>query len=289
MVETLCPGVEKTVLPGGLACLKIKTPLLEALVTLQGAQVLEFKAQGQEPLLWVSPKAFFIPGKAIRGGVPVCWPWFGPSRTDAKLPQHGFARVQPWAMLSASSDADGQVGLSLGLEDSPETRRVWPFKFQLRLDLVFGSGLSVTLTAKNTDSQPWPWQAAFHPYLKVENLPACRLRGLQGLQFRNNPLPDLQPQNEEFLVLDHAVDRVYFQSPDQAQLQDGSGRTLMTFAKQGGSATVVWTPGPSPAKSPEDLPMESWKDFVCVEALTAFEQPLLPPGASAFLNMKLGR
>jgi glucose-6-phosphate 1-epimerase len=284
----LAEGVALIHGPGGRACVRIETPLVEALVSLHGGQLLSFKPKGQEPFLWLSPAAHFKPGVAIRGGVPLCWPWFGPWKGEGVQPQHGFARLRDWTVLATVVQADGSVRLALGFEADLETRQVWPHAFRLRLDLRLGAQLSLELTVENTGQQAWTWNGAFHPYLSTPDLSRCSLRGWQGLDFRHNPDQSRGHGPDAELGLGQALDRTYFKAPDRCELLD-QGRALTRIEKWGAVDGVVWTPGPSPAKSPADLPAELWKEFVCVEALSNAEGVLLQPGSAAKLGMRFSR
>ena len=285
----LAEGVALVHGPGGRACVRIDTPLVEALVSLHGGQLLSFQTKGQEPLLWLSPAAHFKAGVAIRGGVPLCWPWFGPWRGEGALPQHGFARLRDWVVLNTQVQADGSVRLALGFEDDLETRQIWPHPFRLRLDLRLDTQLTLELTVENTGTQALTWSGAFHPYLRSPDLSRCRLRGWQGLEFRHNPDQTRGLAGGEDLPLGQALDRTYFNAPDRCELMDDAGRTLTRFEKWGARDGVVWTPGPNPSKSPADLPPELWKEFVCVEALNSADGVVLEAGASAKLGLRLSR
>jgi glucose-6-phosphate 1-epimerase len=283
----LAEGVALVHGPGGRACVKIATPLVDALVSLHGGQLLAFQARGQEPLLWLSPAAHFKAGVAIRGGVPLCWPWFGPWKGEGIQPQHGFARLRDWVVVSADTKEDGAVQLALGFEDDLETRQIWPHRFRLRLDLRLGAQLGLELTVENTGQEAWAWSGAFHPYLRTPDLSACSLRGWDGLAFRHNPDQSRGQEGGGDLPLGRALDRTYFKAPDRCELVDAAGRALTRIEKWGALDGVVWTPGPSPVKSPADLPPELWKEFVCVEALNSADGAVLQPGASAKLGMRL--
>jgi glucose-6-phosphate 1-epimerase len=282
----LAEGVALIHGPGGRACVKINTASTNALVSLHGGQLLSFQAAGKEPLLWLSPAAHFKAGVAIRGGVPLCWPWFGPWKGEGAQPQHGFARLRDWTVLNTLVQADGSVRLSLGFDDDLETRQVWPHPFQLRLDLRLGAQLAMELTVQNPGQDPWSWSGAFHPYLRTPDLSRCRLRGWQGLGFRHNPDQSLGQDTEPELALGQALDRTYFKTPDRCELVDDAGRVLTRLETWGARDGVVWTPGPAPAKSPADLPPELWREFVCVEALSAAEGITLEAGATAKLGMR---
>ena len=285
----LAEGVALVHGPGGRACVKINTSLVEALVSLHGGQLLNFQAKGQPPLLWLSPAAHFKAGVAIRGGVPLCWPWFGPWKGEGDQPQHGFARLRDWVVLDASSQEDGSVRLSLGFDDDLETRQIWPHPFQLRLDLRLGAQLALELSVHNPGPEAWAWHGAFHPYLRVPDLSQARLQVWQGLEYRHNPDQSRHYDPAQDLALGQALDRAYFHAPDRCSLVDAAGKTLARIEKWGAHEGVVWTPGPDAPKSPADLPPELWKEFVCVEALSHAEPQVLEPGGTAKLGMRFSR
>ncbi|HXB98392.1 MAG TPA: D-hexose-6-phosphate mutarotase [bacterium] len=282
----LAEGVALVHGPGGRACVKIATPLVDALVSLHGGQLLAFQAKGRGPLLWLSPAAHFKAGVAIRGGVPLCWPWFGPWRGEGAQPQHGFARLRDWTVLGATAQADGGVRLALGFDDDLETRQIWPHSFRLRLDLRLDAQLSLELSVHNPGPDAWAWSGAMHPYLRTPDLSRCRLRGWQGLEFRHNPDQSRGHDQALELPLGQALDRTYFKAPDRCALVDEAGRPLVQVEKWGAQDGVVWTPGPSPAKSPADLPPELWREFVCVEALNGADGVVLQAGETAKLGMR---
>jgi len=135
--------------PGGLTAASITNERGSALITLQGAQVLSFIPEGEPDVLWVSEASHFEPGTAIRGGIPVCWPWFGNHPENSDLPAHGFARTSEWDVLETAILDDRGTRIVFGLTDSPETRRLWDHTFELRLSVTIGDALNVSLTTKN--------------------------------------------------------------------------------------------------------------------------------------------
>jgi glucose-6-phosphate 1-epimerase len=253
-------------------------------VSLMGAQLLSY---GE--LLWLSPSARFSQGMPIRGGVPLCWPWFGPHPTQAALPQHGFARVMTWTWVQAGRGGDGSVEVALELRDSPQSREWWDEAFGLRLELRFGEALELTLRVTNTGTKAWSHQAAFHPYLGVADLRRCRLLGLEGKAYlEKRGGKGMGRQDGQPLRMDEGLDRIYFDTAASCRLLDGSGGAL-DIAKTGAADSVVWNPGPGMQAPPADLPAPSWKDFVCVEALSSHLPGLLEAGASQAMSMRLGK
>ena len=137
----------------GLPIIDIQTPLASARVALQGAQVLAWRPDGMPPVLWLSGAAVFQAGRAVRGGIPVCWPWFGDRLGHSA---HGFVRTRLWELRDTRLDATGQVHLSLGLQDDADTRAVWDHAFDLELQVTVGTTLCLTLATRNTGPKPSP-------------------------------------------------------------------------------------------------------------------------------------
>jgi glucose-6-phosphate 1-epimerase len=137
-------------------------------ISLYGGHVLSYRPVGHSPLLFVSKASLFEPGKPIRGGIPICWPWFGPNPNPA-LPLHGFARIQQWS-LSATEYSSDVTEIRLSLSDSDLTRRLWPYAFELSLRIWLDQRLNLELTAVNRDAQPFTFTEALHPYLRVKNI-----------------------------------------------------------------------------------------------------------------------
>lgn len=231
-----------------------------------GAQVLEW-SDGDRELLFLSPGADLSGVGAVRGGIPVCFPWFGPR---PGLPQHGFARTSRWSVAHRADDR-----ISLSLRDDERTRAVWDHGFRATLDVVLSpDSLALELAVHNTSPDAWDFTAAFHPYFRVAD---SRTAGVRGI-----PADDAEAVHDALRagrVLDVRV-------PGRADptLEDGSA-ALAVGAGDAFDATQVWNPGAGHTLG--DLPGDSWREFVCVEPVRA-ESPLpLASGTSAVLRMTL--
>jgi glucose-6-phosphate 1-epimerase len=283
MSEWIAEGIQRCEGPGGLPCVRVSGPGALALISLQGAQVLEFGS-----VLWLSPTSHFKVGKSIRGGVPLCWPWFGPPITDTSLPQHGFARNLLWRLEAARRDVDQSAILSLELQDSTESQKLWPHAFHLRLQIRLGDAMDLELHVENTGTQAWDQQAAFHPYLRTPDVTRCHVSGLGGLDyFEKREGKGLGRQEDAALGLEGGLDRIYFDSPARCAIVHEDGTHFLEIEKEGAKETVVWNPGPDMENPPADLPASQWRDFVCVEALSSRKAEILQPGVSTRMAMRL--
>jgi glucose-6-phosphate 1-epimerase len=274
---TFAPG------PGGLATALVAGPPAEGSLVLQGAHVLHFQPRGQAPVLWHSQRSFFAPGRPIRGGIPVCWPWFGAHPADPGKPGHGFARTSAWEVVATSASQDG-VAIELGLAHRPETLALWPHPFSLRLRAFFGARLEVALQVANPGDQPFSFSAALHTYLAVSRASDIAVTGLEGCAFHDKV--GGAPRTQEGPVrISAETDRVYLDTAAECAVVDpGLGRRLC-IAKEGSRTTVVWNPWIAKAARLEDFGDEEYQGMVCVETANAPpDQRTLPPGAEHCLR-----
>jgi len=246
-------------------------------VYLDGAQVASWIPAGGDEQLFVSTRAQYGAGVSIRGGIPVCFPQFGPGL----LPQHGFARHCRWRVVELVLGEF--VVLELGRCDLPaqwlERAAAWPHEFQAQLRVeVSGSSLELTLQVTNTDRVPFEFTTALHPYFAVRDALTARVHGLAGLSYR-----DALQGGAEFVERGDAVtfpgnvDRVYYGAPDVLELHDGD--RVLRIEKRGFPDAVVWNPGPEGTASRVDFAPGDERQMVCVEAGAIREPVVLEPGA----------
>ena len=272
--------------PGGLPTAHISNPHAEGTLVLQGAHVLHFQPRDQQPVLWASQHSFYAPGRPIRGGIPVCWPWFGAHPTDPAKPGHGFVRTSAWQVLATGTSPDGTY-IDLGLDSSPATLDLWPHAFALRLRALFGAQLGVELHMHNPGDQPFSLTAALHSYFAVSQASGITITGLEGSPYFDKI--DAAAQRQEGPVrLSAETDRVYQETTAECRIEDpGLGRRICV-AKQGSHSTVVWNPWVAKAARMEDFGDEEYCQMVCVETANASpDQITLLPGSSHCLQAHL--
>ena len=267
---------------GDLPLLEIKNDLGTAVLALQGAHVLSFIPAGESDLLWVSPKAQFVSGKAVRGGIPLCMPWFG-GHPDG-LPSHGFARNSDWTLQAAEHCADGTTKVTLSMRDSEASRKVWPHAFHFELQIQVGRELVLKLTTHNTGDTAIPYTYAFHTYFAVEDYTRIAVQGLAGCTYIDTLGEVRRLQQVGDLTFSGTTDRVYLDVPSEQIIVDSARKIKIQSNSQ---SAVVWNPGEHAAKM-SDVTLAHHKGFICVERGDVFDNALsLAPGEQYTAQMTL--
>lgn len=246
----------------------INHPAATARVALNGAHVMEWKPAGQEqPVLYMSPDAILSPGKAIRGGIPVCWPWFGGHPTDASKPMHGFARNRPWELLRADAK-EGHVALLFKLESNEETKALWPHDFTCHLGISIGAALEVSLMTQNKGDTAFVLGEALHTYLTVGDIKQVTVKGLDETKYLDTVGERVMRDQVGDILFEEEVDRQYA-STSGVIIEDRALKRNLVVNKLGSGTTVVWNPWIEKSKRLADLPDEAYHGFLCVEAANA--------------------
>lgn len=252
-----------------------------ARIALHGAQVLSFQVHGEQDLLWTSESAVYREGAAIRGGIPICWPWFGPSLQMPPLQAHGFARNHFWSLASVLEQSDGSSVLNFSLTDTAQTRQLWPHGFILSLAVVVGRNLSVSLTMTNTDSLPVQITAALHTYLRVSEISRIAIRGLENTRYIDTLAANAVLSSPEAITFAAETDRIYFDCEDEVVIDDPLWPRKIKVAKTGSRTTVVWNPWVEKSSKMADFDRGGYQNMVCVEATNAADDSIaLAPGES---------
>jgi D-hexose-6-phosphate mutarotase len=267
---------------GGLERAVLRTPTSEAHVYLHGAHVTHFALHGQPPLLFLSSQSQFSDSKPIRGGVPICFPWFGPRNPDpvGASPMHGFARILPWSVLDMTP-GDPRTSISLGLTDSERTRQWWPHKFAARYTVTLTAhALSLELRVTNLDSSPITFEEALHTYLAVADSRAISIEGLDGVEYLDKTDNLARKRQSGPVTISAETDRVYLGTRSACIIRDPGNRREIVNTKENSDATVVWNPWIAKAKAMADFGDDEWQTMVCVETcnVNAHAVTLAPVG-----------
>jgi glucose-6-phosphate 1-epimerase len=264
----------------------ITGPSASAVVSTYGAHILSHKPNGQSDVLWLSDRSAFEEGKPIRGGIPVCFPWFGPHPSDPQKPLHGFARLLFWEVAGTGILPNGEPQLRLRLRDSAATLALWPHAFHAELIVTVGSTLKATLRCTNTDSGPLTYSDALHSYLAVKDISGVSINGLGGRKYLEGPsmtVPVLQQENA--LEIRSETNRRYLDSTDKCEINDPLAPRTIHVDKSGSRVTVVWNPWAEVSAKLPDMPDDGYKTMLCVESVNAYDDVVtLAPGESHDLS-----
>ena len=261
---------------GGLTYADIDNHGGRATLCLQGAHVVSYRPKSQQaPVVWVSDAARFAPGKSIRGGAPVCWPWFGAHASEASFPAHGFARTVDWEVTGSRKRNDARTELTLQLTESAQTRAMWPHPSRLTLTVVVGEQLELRLATTNTGAAPIAIGEALHTYLHVSDIGAVTVGGLEGATYHDKVDSFATRTQTGAIGFDGEVDRVYVDTPADCVIEDAGLKRRIRVAKTGSLSTIVWTPWKEKADKMGDLGAgssgEGWREMVCVESANAMD------------------
>lgn len=266
---------------GGLPCARVRGARADAEIYLHGGHVTRWQPHGAEPVLFLSRRATYAAGKAVRGGVPLVFPWFGPHPTDPQRPMHGFARTRPWRLLTTAPGPDGVTVIELALEDDEATRALWPSAFSLRYRVAVGATLTLALEVVNTSPAPFTLETALHTYLAVGDVEAVSIHGLEGARYIDKTDGMARKrQGADALRLNDETDRIFVGARERCVVDDPALRRRLVIDKAGSATTVVWNPWATKAATIADLEPDDWRRMVCVETANAADDALsLAPGA----------
>jgi D-hexose-6-phosphate mutarotase len=237
----------------------------------------------------MSAESRYDPGKPLRGGVPICFPWFGPKAGSPDAPLHGFARILPWVVARAGREADGSLRAVLELTAEASARGGFPRELSLSLAVTVSRSLRMELTVRNVDSAAVAYEEALHAYFAVSDVRQVRIRGLEGVAYVDKTAAlARRPGEREPVAIAAETDRVYLGAKGTVTIEDPGWRRRIVVGKSGSATTVVWNPWVAKAKAMPDFGDDEWTGMVCVETANAMDDAgTLPPGASHVMTATL--
>ena len=258
----------------GLPMLLVENRQARAVIALQGAHVMSFQPKGQREMLWISPKTLFESGKPIRGGIPLCLPWFGPHSED-KTWLHGFARTRQWTLVGSNTLADGATRLVLELSGEATLCALWPHDFLFHLEIVVGKTLRLEMTVENRGQAPAPLAFAFHTYFAVPDVAQAVISGLEGTSFIDKTDNLARKTQQGDVTISAMTDRVYLDVPARQVLKSSAGNISIESAAK---CAVVWNAWHND-KNVADIGEGNHVGYVCVERGDAADHAVtLAPG-----------
>lgn len=266
----------------GLIAADITNALGTASLCLQGGHLLSWHpVAAAEPVVWMSPATTFAPQTPIRGGIPICWPWFGAHGSEASFPAHGFARTQPWQVTGSRSLEDGSTEIALSFLPTTNTQTLWPHASRLDMLVNIGESLKIALITRNLGASDFTISEALHTYFHVSDVAQVQVDGLDSVHFHNKAAGWTQGDQTGSIGFAAEVDRVYIHTSACCTIVDPVLQRRIHINKLGSQSTVVWNPWQARATQMGDLGEDGWKRFVCVESGNALDNAVTVPAGQS--------
>jgi len=269
--------------PGGLPVAELSYKGATATVALHGAHVLSYVPASARPVLWLSDEAIFKDGKAIRGGIPVCWPWFADHPSEPNYPAHGVARTRSWRVA-----ATAPASITLELQATEATREHFPHDFILRLEATLSDALKIQLTVHNPSETPFTYTGALHTYFAISHIDQARVEGLDGRPYIDSNDGKARKTQVGPIRFQEEVDRIYLETADTCLVCDEGWDRTVRIGKDGSRSTVVWNPWIAKAQRMADFGDQEYQEMLCVETTNAADDAIaVPPGETHKLALTL--
>lgn len=264
---------------GGLPKIHIASPAANAELYLHGAHLTSWQPDDQEEVLFLSDRSHWEGGQPIRGGIPICFPWFRNKQGDPQAPKHGFVRIQSWQLDSVVLHPNASVTVVSSTVADDFSRRWWPYDFRLTYRLHIGRNLQLELIVANTGGTPFRFEEALHTYFHVGLAQRVQVRGLDGVAYLDNTDHNRRNVQSGALAFSKPTDNAYFDTESPVDLVDPVLHRTLTTAKENSASTVVWNPGREGAEAMPDFGAEEWQKMACIEASNVLACAItLPPG-----------
>jgi glucose-6-phosphate 1-epimerase len=255
---------------GNIPVVEIANKQATAQISLQGAHLLSWVPEGEDEVIWLSTEAIFKNGKSVRGGIPICWPWFGAHDQNSTYPAHGFARTELWEIISTQQLASGetQIGFRLNSASLDETvQKMFPLSTAVEYTLTVGASLKLELTSTNNGSADIVIGEALHTYFNIGDIRNAHVSGLDGKDYLDKPDNFKSKKQSGDISIDGEVDRVYINTQNDVVIDNRHRKIIIQ--KQGSQSTIVWNPGKQVAEKMADLGEEGYLQMLCVESANA--------------------
>lgn len=269
---------------GGAVLADVTTAAATATIMRQGAQLLAWAPAGQAPVIWLSPASHFTAGKPLRGGTPVCWPWFGAHPDDPAKPAHGFARNCDWEVVETARLGDA-VRVVLRLTPGSAQRELWPHSAELQMAVTVGEHLQLELTTRNTGTAPLTVTQALHTYFHVGDIRTTGVEGLDGKTYIDQVDGNTRFVQHGPITVTGELDRIYLDCPGEVTIVDESLQRRIRITKQGSRSYVVWNPWVEKSARLGDMGEDGYRQMICIETCNAGDDAVeIAPGAEHTLN-----
>lgn len=272
---------------GGLPKVRITTPDVIGEMYLHGAHVTSWKPAGAQEALFLSSQSRWEYGHDIRGGVPICFPWFADKSDDPTAPAHGFVRTKEWR-LDSISQAGRAVTVSMSTQSDESTRKWWPFEFHLAYRATFGRELGLELEVTNSGKAAFRLEEALHTYHKVGDIREARVHGLSGVEYVDKTDSYRKKMQHDEIAITSETDRVFLDTAGAVELDDRVMHRATHVVKENSRTTVVWNPWVDHARRLPDLGNDEWRQMVCIETSNVADFAVdLAPGQQHTMKARL--
>ncbi|WP_025563610.1 D-hexose-6-phosphate mutarotase [Psychromonas sp. SP041] len=283
--KTLSPSICMQVDDNGFEFVVINHKNFDAAFSLHGAHLVHFQTKQQAPLIYLSKSTPYNHSKAIRGGVPICWPWFGNTEESKSknLPSHGLARISQWTLANINETGVG-VDIEFSLTANAETKAIWDHDFSLTLNASLSDQIELSLITNNTSNEDFSYGGALHTYLHVADSGHCSVEGLAP-SYKDSLDNGKRKSSDQILNISESVDSIYDAGEQQIRVNDKSNQRTITINNEGNDSVVVWNPWVEIAKKFVDMPDDGYKTMLCIEsAITSKQGVLIKAGQSHTLK-----
>lgn len=292
------PQVERLEL-GKLACWRVRTAEAELLVAQQGAQILSYQRLGEPPLIWLSEQAEYQQGQSVRGGIPVCWPWFGDLKRNPQAiqgmheggpltPAHGLVRGLDWELQTVDRQAGG-VHLALRCAEAEQGLPGWPHSVALTLEIRLNERLHLQLSSHNLGAEPVIISQALHSYFAVSDVRQVSVEGLDQCRYVDALEDDWRAQRHTGeLRIAGETDRLYLDLPPRLAIADPHWQRRIVLESTGSRSAVLWNPWVDKAKRLSQFAEDAWQGMLCIETANVLDDLVkLAPGEQHQLGVTL--
>lgn len=281
-----------------LTCWRVRHGANELLISQQGAQILSYQQDDQPPLIWLSEQAAYKRGQGVRGGLPVCWPWFGnlqrnPQAVQAMhrqpdaAPAHGLVRSLDWQLLGIDQHADG-IQLEFSYNSTTHPLNDWTHAAELRLSIRLDERLHIQLSSRNLGDTPLAISQALHSYFAVSDIRHVAVEGLHGCRYIETLEDWQQRQQDGLLTFSGETDRIYLDTPAQLSILDHAWQRRIQLHSSGSNSAVLWNPWIDKAQRLSQFASDAWQGMLCIEHANVMDDiRVLSAGQQHQLNLSL--
>ena len=261
----------------GLEFIEIQNNFAIAKIALQGGHVVWWRPKSSaQDVLWLSSNSRYEKGRSIRGGVPICWPWFGQHPTDGTYCNHGFARVIPWKLEKTTQLKNGATKVTLKMLPTPEALKQLTYNYELELTIIVGDTLYLNLKTTNLSNNPFTISEGYHTYFYISDIKNIKITGLENAVYTDKFENFNREIQKSSISFDGAFDRVYSNTSNDCYIEDEIFNRVITVKKSNSNSTVVWTPWEEIAKKMGDMgEKDEWRRMVCVETANLHENSVV--------------